>query len=113
MHMEISGSVAAPAERVSDLLVDVAGSPVVIGPVDPARSCTVAAESRGAPNESRFDVMPTGVDGRTLALSFDGRPQVTGRRVLGATIGRLFLTLERNAIEKDLADIATAAESRA
>ena len=151
MRLDVSRSIAAPAERVWEVLVDIPGSPQIIsaidsvemlaGPdpldvgtrwretrtmmgksateemwvtaVDPGRSYSVAADSRGAAYESRFDVTPTGADSCTLALHFEGHPQGTGGKVLAATVGRLFLPMERKALEKDLADIAVAAESRA
>lgn len=151
MRLDVSRSIAAPAERVWDVLVDLSGSPEIIsaidsveilaGPdplgvgtrwretrtmmgksateemwvtaVDPGRSYTVVADSRGAAYQSRFELTPTGADSCTLALCFEGQPQGAGGRVLAATVGRLFLPMERKALERDLADIATAAEARA
>lgn len=151
MRVDVSRQIAASAERVWAVLIDVAGSPEVIsgiddvellsGPdpldvgtrwretrtmmgktateemwvtaLDPGRSYTVVAESRGTAYESTFELTPTGADSATLHLSFEGRPQATTGKLLDATIGRLFLPMSRKALEKDLADIAAAAEARA
>jgi hypothetical protein len=62
--------------------------------------------------ESTFTLQPTGVEQCTLTMVFSGEPTSTMSRATAATIGRLFVGQTRQALERDLADIAAAAEAR-
>jgi carbon monoxide dehydrogenase subunit G len=79
--------------------------------VDAARSYTVEADSRGVHYVSRFDFAPAGDGGTEVALSLGG--QARGR--VGQLIGRITGPLARRgvsrALQKDLDDLAAAAES--
>jgi carbon monoxide dehydrogenase subunit G len=69
-----------------------------------------SAESHGSKYFSEMKVEPTGTGSR-LTMSFRGEPQTFFTKVIDATVGRFFMNSTRKALEKDLADIATAAES--
>ena len=103
MREEVSRSVAAPAERVWAIIIDIAGAARVISAID-------KVEVLAGPDP--LDVTPSGAEASTLTLSFEGRPQSTSKKVLSATVGRLMGSATRKALAKDLSDIAAAAESR-
>lgn len=81
--------------------------------VDPGRAYTVEADSRGAHYRSVLGVEPMGSGRCRVFMTFDGQPGSTLGKVMAATVGRLFEGATRKALEKDLADIAAAAERRA
>jgi hypothetical protein len=76
-------------------------------------SYSVHAESDRMRNESVFTLHPTGQSACTLTLVFSGEPATTASCATAATVGRLFVGQTRKALEKDLADIAAAAEAQA
>lgn len=76
---------------------------------DGVRYATVA-ESHGSKYYSEMRVDPT-KDGSKLSMTFRAEPQSLLAKAASATIGRLFIGGTRKALAKDLADIATAAES--
>lgn len=73
------------------------------------RAYTVEADSRGTHYTSRFTLEDR--DGRTdLQVTFGAASGSMATRVLGATLGRLFSGATRKALQRDLDDIAAAAE---
>lgn len=78
--------------------------------VDPGRSYTVEADSRGAHYTSSFTVEATGDASSRLIMTFGGEPDGAIAKVFATTIGKLFEGATRKALEKDLEDIAAAAE---
>jgi carbon monoxide dehydrogenase subunit G len=78
--------------------------------VDPGRSYTVRAHSGGMEIESTITVAPDGEADSTVTIALGARSTSTASRLLGATVGRAFAGATRNALEQDLADIASAAE---
>ncbi len=83
-----------------------------VSSVTEGTSYTVIAASHGMLYESIFTIQPRGADTCTLTMLFGGEPTSTMSRAMAVTIGRLFAGQTRKALEKDLADIATAAEAR-
>lgn len=79
--------------------------------VEPGRSYDVVAESHGSRYESSLTVVPSVSGSCVLTMTFQGVPTSTASRVLGATLGRLLVAPTRKAIERDLADLAAAAEA--
>ena len=78
--------------------------------LEPGRSYVVEANSHGAEYRTTQSVEPDGDGGSVLSMSFSGNPTGTMAKVMSATIGRFFVNATRKAFEKDLADIASAAE---
>lgn len=78
--------------------------------VEPGRSYTVEADSRGAHYTSSFIVEPTGDDSSRVTMTFGGEPDGAIARVVATTIGKLFEGATKKALERDLEDIAMAAE---
>lgn len=79
----------------------------------PGRSYRTEAASHGMNYESMMEVVPVGDSACTLTMRFAGEATSTTSKVMGATIGRLFVGSTRKALAKDLADIAAAAEAQA
>ena len=79
--------------------------------VEPQRSYTTEAVRPGVRYVSTVAVAPAG-DGSELTLTFGARPTSTVTRVLGAVTGPLGRRAVARALEKDLADLASAAERR-
>ena len=77
---------------------------------EPGRSYVVEANSHGTEYRTTQSVEPDGDGGCVLSMSFSGNPTGTMAKVMSATIGRFFVSATRKAFEKDLADIASAAE---
>ncbi len=78
----------------------------------PGRSYRVEAESHGAHYVSTVSVEPVARDSR-LAMTFAGRPTGVLAKIMAATVGRLFQGATRRALQKDLDEIAAAAEASA
>lgn len=78
--------------------------------LEPGRAYTVEADGRGAHYRSVLSVKPAG-EGAVLEMSFSGEPTGVFSRFMAATVGKLFEGATRKAFEKDLAEIAAAAES--
>lgn len=83
---------------------------MTVSVLDPGRAYTVVAESGGTRYASTLVVVPEGAAACTLTMTFGGQPTSTASRIMAATVGRLFIGATRKALEKDLADIARAAE---
>lgn len=79
--------------------------------VDPGRSYVVEADGRGAHYRSTITVEPA-EGGSRLSMTFGGEPTGVVGKVLAATVGWLFQGPTRKALQKDLEDIAAAAERR-
>jgi carbon monoxide dehydrogenase subunit G len=79
--------------------------------IDDGRSYVTEAHSHGAYYRTVMTVEPVGSDGTRLSTSFGAEPHGLVTKVVAATIGRLFERATRKALEKDLAEIATAARS--
>lgn len=79
--------------------------------VEPERSYTTVAHHGTTHYESILQVEPLD-DGRSrLTMSFEGTSSSAVGRVLTATVGRLFQGSSRKMIQRDLDDIAAAAEA--
>jgi carbon monoxide dehydrogenase subunit G len=78
--------------------------------LEPGRSYVVEANSHGAEYRTTQSVKPDGDAGSVLSMSFSGKPTGTMAKVMSATIGRFFVNATRRTFEKDLSDIASAAE---
>ena len=81
--------------------------------LESGRCYVVEAESHGARYRSEMTVEPTEEAACRLTMSFGAEAQGAISKILAATIGRLFERSTRKALQKDLADIATAAEGTA
>lgn len=79
--------------------------------VEPGRSYVVESDAQGAHYRSVVGVAPRPGGGSLVTMTFGAEPGSLVARILGATLGRLFIGSTRKAIEKDLADIAAAAEA--
>ncbi len=79
--------------------------------VDPGAAYVVESDSRGTHYVSEFTLRGDGPDGCVLTMSFRGEPGGTVSKVFASTVGKLFESGTRKAIEQDLADIAAAAEA--
>lgn len=77
--------------------------------LDPGRSYTVTASSNGVDYTSGMSVAPV-AGGTELTFSFAAQPTSLLSRLMSATMGWMFASATRKAVEKDLADIAAAAE---
>lgn len=86
---------------------------MVVTAVEPGRSYTVEADSRGAHYVSTITVTPLGADRCRISMAFRGEPDSTVGKVLAATVGRLAAGPTRKALRQDLDDIAAAAEAPA
>ena len=149
MQIEVNREIAAPVERVWEIVTDLSRSPEVMSSITrievlegadefavgtrwretrtmfgrdateemvvtdlvPGRSYTVVAHSAGTDYRSTLAVTASGDHGSLLRMTFSGEPTSAVSRVMSATIGRLFLGATRAAVEQDLSDIASAAES--
>ncbi len=78
--------------------------------VEPGRSYTVAADSRGARYQSTMTVDALGEGHSRLSMVFAGEPNGLVSKVFATTIGKLFEGATRKALQTDLDDIALAAE---
>ncbi len=79
--------------------------------LDPGHSYVVEANSHGAEYRTTQSVEPDAEGTSVLSMSFGATPTGTVAKVMSATVGRLFANATRKAFEKDLADIAAAAEA--
>jgi uncharacterized protein YndB with AHSA1/START domain len=86
---------------------------MIVTAVEPGRSYTVEADSRGAHYVSTITVTPLDDDRSRISMSFRGEPGSTVGKVLAATVGRLAAGPARKALKQDLDDIAAAAEAPA
>lgn len=80
--------------------------------VDPGRSYTVEADSRGAHYRSVFVFAKAPDGGTDLTLTFEGEPQGTAQKVVGRLLGPMMTPSMRKALAGDLDDLARAAERR-
>lgn len=79
--------------------------------IEPGSSYTVVAISGNTVYTSTLRVEPTGEGSARLTMTFAAQPSGATTRLLAATIGRLFQGATRKMLQRDLADIATAAET--
>lgn len=82
---------------------------MVVTDIDEGRSYTVHAESNGTIYTSVFTLEPVGEMTR-LSMRFGGEPSGALGKVLANTLGRLFAGATRKMLQRDLDDIAAAAE---
>lgn len=85
---------------------------MAITAIEPPRRYTVVADSSGTTYTSTFEVAPLEDHRCRLTMGFGARSAGLAGRLLAATVGRLFLGATRKALERDLDDIAAAAEAR-
>lgn len=81
--------------------------------LEPERSYTVEADSRGVHYRSVMGVEPLDAERSRVFMTFDGQPQGAVGKVMAATLGKLFEGATRKALQQDLRDIAAAAERQA
>lgn len=89
-----------------------ASEEMAVTAVEPPRSYTVEAGSGGTSYRSTIAVMPLDERRCRLTMGFSAQSAGIAGRVLSATVGRLFLGSTRKALQRDLDDIAAAAEAR-
>ena len=77
--------------------------------IDEHRSYTVEADSRNVHYTSVFTLQPAD-DGSSLRMTFEGVPRGAFTKFMAATVGRLMKGPTRKALQRDLDDIAAAAE---
>jgi carbon monoxide dehydrogenase subunit G len=82
-----------------------------VAEIEPGRSYVVEAASHGAEYRTTQSVEPVDGGGSRLALSFSGKPVSALAKVMSATVGRFFEKATRRAFERDLIDVAAAAEA--
>jgi uncharacterized membrane protein len=78
--------------------------------VAPGRSYTVEADSHGAHYVSTFTFTSATPDRTDVVLTFEGRPHGTLAKVLATVTGPLAQRSVAKALQKDLDDLAAAAE---
>ena len=78
--------------------------------VDEGSSYVAEANGRGARYRTTLSVSEA-EGGSRLTMTFDAQPTGLVSKFFGATLGKLFAGATRKAIEKDLEDIAAAAEA--
>ena len=83
---------------------------MVVTAVEPGRSYTVEADSRGAHYRSTMTVEPLDADRSRLSMVFAGEPDGLISKVFATTIGKLFEGATRRALQSDVDDMARAAE---
>ena len=76
--------------------------------MEPGASYTTEAASHGAKYVSVISIVAT-ESGCTLGMSFRGEPTNIFASIMAKTVGRLFEGVTRNALQKDLDEIAAAA----
>jgi carbon monoxide dehydrogenase subunit G len=79
--------------------------------VDPPRSYTVVAVDGSTTYTSTITVDPLVSERCVLRMSFTGTSSGLAARILAATVGRLFAGATRRALQQDVDDIASHAES--
>lgn len=147
-QIEVTRTVAAPADRVWEIITDLDESTSVISAieayerldegsafgvgtrwretrtmfgrqaseelevtaVEPGRSYTVEGDSRGAHYTSQMIVTPMGADSSQLTMTFGGEASGAMAKILATTVGKLFEGATKKALQKDLEEIAAAAE---
>ncbi|MGI9557169.1 MAG: SRPBCC family protein [Solirubrobacterales bacterium] len=82
-----------------------------IATVDDGRAYTVIADSHSTHYHSEMRVESAGDAASVLSMRMSGEPQTFWAKLAGATIGRLFVGATRKALQKDLDEIAAAAEA--
>lgn len=80
--------------------------------VDAGRSYVTEAESHGAHYRAVTTVEPRGESGSLVTMTFGATPRSTVAKIADATIGRFFRGATAKALQKDLDDIAAAAQAR-
>jgi uncharacterized protein YndB with AHSA1/START domain len=80
--------------------------------VEPERSYTVEADSRGTHYRSVFTFTPSPDGGTDLTLTFEGEPKGRVQKVVGRVMGPMLTSSVRKALAGDLDDLARAAERR-
>ncbi len=85
-----------------------------VSAVDPMRSTTVEASDRGVDYTTTFTLTPLAADRARLDVAFDAVQGTasSSQRILWTVLGRVGLAFTRRMLERDLADIARAAEAR-
>jgi uncharacterized membrane protein len=77
--------------------------------LEPKRGYTVEADNGGVHYVSTFAFAPVGEDRSEVTMTFSGEP-TAARNAFMRMMGKLGLRIVRKSIEKDLHDLATAAE---
>lgn len=84
---------------------------MVITEVTPGEAYAVEADPDGSNYRSVMSVAATGDGTSTVSMEFGADPKSAFAKLMGATVGRLFIGSTKKAIAADLDDIATAAET--
>ena len=79
--------------------------------IDAGRSYVTEANSHGAHYRTVMTVEASGSGGTRLSTRFGAEPDGLVMKVVAATVGRLFERATRKALEKDLTEIAVAAQT--
>lgn len=74
-------------------------------------SYVVIARPDSANYRTVMSILPTGETACTLSMEFGANPKGKMTRFMGATMGKMFEGATRKALQKDLDDIAAAAEA--
>jgi carbon monoxide dehydrogenase subunit G len=146
MELHVSREVAAPCERVWEIVTDLDAAPSVLSgverldggegfgvgtrwretrtmfgkratevmevtAVEPSDRYTLVARHGKTTYTSGVSVAPLGDDRCRVGMSFDAATSGVVGRVLGATLGRLFVGATRKGLQRDLDDIAAHAEA--
>jgi carbon monoxide dehydrogenase subunit G len=80
--------------------------------VEGGRSYVTEADSHGAHYRTVMTVEPSGPGRARLSTTFGAEPHGMVTKLIAATVGRLFERATRNALERDLVEIAAAAGAR-
>lgn len=88
-----------------------ASEEMVITATQPGRSYTAEAESAGMRYVTTFTFSPAG-SGSDIIMTFGGEATSTAAKVLSKVTGRAMVGSVRKAVEKDLADLAAAAQAQ-
>lgn len=84
---------------------------MVVIEITPGEEYAVEADPDGSNYRSVMSVAVTGDRTSTVSMEFGAYPKGAFARLMGATVGRLFIGSTKKAIAADLDDIATAAEA--
>jgi carbon monoxide dehydrogenase subunit G len=80
--------------------------------VTEGESYVTIARPDSANYRSTMAILPTGETACTVSMEFGANPRGTMTRLMGATMGRMFTSSLRKALQADLDDIAAAAEAK-
>jgi len=80
--------------------------------VTEGESYVVIARPESANYRTVMSILPTGETACVLSMEFGANPKGTVTRFMGATMGKMFASATKKALQADLDDIAAAAEAQ-